>query len=303
MSATCKLILPVEVTSAMLTSSTILEDDAAEWSAGTTYALDDLVILASTHRIYRSLVGSNLANNPATDDGTNWLDSGATMRWRLFDTVVGAQSAADGGFSVVIQIDSDTLINSIAAFNVIASSIRIVVTDPIDGVVYDVTTELASTSEIDDWYDWFYKPLKLTTNFAVTDIPAYVGAAVTVYFIGTGIVSCGELVLGTVEEIGTTGAGARPGVRDYSVKEQDVFGNYDITARTNSKRANLEVLVAANQIDTVFTLVTELLATKVVLIGSDTYGCLIIYGFPAAFEPSIDFEDATLMSFEFEGLT
>jgi len=298
------MIIPIEVTTAMLTSSTILEDDAAEWDAVTSFAVDDLVILASTHRIYRAILGggANVNKNPATET-TYWLDSGATMKWRMFDEVVGAQSADVDGLAVSIQLDSDTLITSVAALNCIASSIRIVVTDPVDGVVYDETTALISDSGIVDWYAWFNTPLKLTADFAVTDIPAYVGALVEITFAGSGIVSCGELVLGTVEDMGGTEYGATVSIRDYSVKTQDDFGFFSITPRAYSKRGQFKLQVEAAEVDDLAALLAEYRSTPVVYVGTDDYASTIVYGFFKNFDIDIAYANLSYCSIEIEGLT
>ena len=50
--------------------------DATEWQSGTTYAEYDAVI-GSDGQTYRSLVSSNLGNDPTTDDGSNWARIGA----------------------------------------------------------------------------------------------------------------------------------------------------------------------------------------------------------------------------------
>lgn len=297
-----KMIIPVDVSSAMLTSSSIAEDDAAAWNSGTTYAVDDLVILASTHRIYRSLLGANTNQNPATAT-TYWLDSGATMRWRMFDGVVGAKSAAIGGIAVTIALNATTLINSIAVLNVVAASVRIVVTDAVEGVIYDQTTALISDSGIVDWAAWFTTPLKLTTDYTATDIPAYVGATVAVTFGGSGIVSCGELVLGTVEEMGGVQYGAKAGIRDYSVKTQDVFGNYEITPRTYSRRGSFQLQVDADLVDDVSALLIQHRSTPVVYVGAVDYANTIIFGFYKSFDIDIAYPSLSFCTLEIEGLT
>jgi hypothetical protein len=41
------------------------------WSSGTTYATGDVSF--ASNNVYRSVVNSNVGNNPATDDGTHWV--------------------------------------------------------------------------------------------------------------------------------------------------------------------------------------------------------------------------------------
>ena len=63
------------MTDAIFTSSNVTEADYGVYSAATTYALNAYVIVTTgVHKIYQSLVASNLGN--AVTDITKWLDSG-----------------------------------------------------------------------------------------------------------------------------------------------------------------------------------------------------------------------------------
>ena len=59
--------LPVLITTAKLTSSTVAEPFApSAYNSGTTYALGDIVSVAADFVIYESLAASNIANTPKT---------------------------------------------------------------------------------------------------------------------------------------------------------------------------------------------------------------------------------------------
>ena len=95
-----KLLRPVTITDAMLTSSTVPENDHPAWSAGTAYVTGNRVILASTHRRYEALAAST-GVNPATDP-TKWLDLGPTNRWAMFDARVGTASTRAASLQAVL---------------------------------------------------------------------------------------------------------------------------------------------------------------------------------------------------------
>jgi len=84
-----QIIKPITVTDSILTATNVPENDFPQWAAGTTYSIGNKVVSLTTHKIYESLINSNLGNNPTTDDGTKWLDLGATTRWKAFDTKIG----------------------------------------------------------------------------------------------------------------------------------------------------------------------------------------------------------------------
>ena len=77
------ILIPLAVTDAMLTSSTIAEPASGEvaWNPATTYAIGDKVILTSTHRVYQNLVAGVNAMSPDVNQGQTpaiWLDVGQT---------------------------------------------------------------------------------------------------------------------------------------------------------------------------------------------------------------------------------
>ena len=97
MSLNCLTVVkPIAVTPSMLISTDVPETDYAEWAAGTTYAIDDRVIVAAQHKIYQSAVAANVGKDPATDRAA-WLEVGATNRWKPYDKSVSSQ---------VVQVDA-----------------------------------------------------------------------------------------------------------------------------------------------------------------------------------------------------
>lgn len=108
-----RIIRPVTITAAMLTACNVPETvaDAAAYAAGTTYALEDVVSVASTYNLtfYKSLQGSNTGNTPASSPtwwreiGTGYLawSSGTTYvvgdrctyNHKLYECLIGHTSA------------------------------------------------------------------------------------------------------------------------------------------------------------------------------------------------------------------
>jgi len=75
-----KVIEPITITNTILSSSNVAENDYTAWSSGTSYSIGDKVmVVGTTHKNYESKTNSNLGNDPTTDDGTNWIDLGATI--------------------------------------------------------------------------------------------------------------------------------------------------------------------------------------------------------------------------------
>lgn len=298
-----KIIQPVTVTDSVLVSSNVAENDYAEWASGTTYADGDKVIVLSTHRIYESLVGSNLGNDPTTDDGTNWLDIGATNRWRAFDNTITDQ--VTNTTSITYEFDPQSLTNSIAFFNLVATDIDVTVTDPTDGVVYDVNISLVDNGAVEDWWGYFFEPIIRKTEIILFDLPNYINATVDVSInTGTGDdAKVGQIVFGAQKTLGLTTYGTTVGIQDYSTKDTDAFGNVIITERRFAQTVDYDVKLATSTVRDVQKTLANYRATPLVYSGTDdgTYGDLV-YGYYRSFGINIStpsFSDATI---EVEGL-
>lgn len=298
-----RIIRPVTVTDSVLDSSNIPEDDYSEWAVGTTYADGDKVIVLSTHRIYESLVGSNLGNDPVTDDGTNWLDIGATNRWRAFDDTITDQAQATT--TITYSFDPQSLVNSIALFNLDATEVEVTVTDPSEGVVYDETVSLSDNGAVDGWWGYFFQPIVRKSEIALFDLPNYASATldVTINTVTGDTAKVGQIVFGNQTSLGLTTYGTSIGIQDYSTKDTDAFGNVVITKRRFAQLVDYDVKVVTSSVRNVQKILSEYRSTPIVFSGTEdgSYGDLV-YGYYRSFGINIStpsYSDATI---EVEGL-
>lgn len=296
------LIRPQTVTDAMLTSSNVSATTAAAYNAGATYALGDRVQVDATdsHLIYESLQGSNTNHTPATSP-TWWALVGATNRWAMFDSTNSSQTSNADSIEVTIQ--ASARVDAVALINISAATARVVMTDPIDGVVYDRTMDLTSESGITDYYEWFFEPVIRKSDVAFTGLPPYLNASITITLTDTGnTVACGACVVGMAREIGRTRLGSGVGIQDYSVKTVDDFGNYTVTERLFSKRGSFDINVDPAMVDELQRLLASYRATPVVWIGDESYGSTILLGFYKDFSIVIAWPTMAQCSLEIEGL-
>lgn len=297
-----RLIRPQSVTDATLTSSSVTEADYPVWNAATAYILGDRVIRTTgVHKIFERIIAGTTAT-PPENDPTNWLDIGATNRWKMFDAVVGSQTTKSD--SIVVTITPWMVVNAVALLNVVAQTVRVKMTDTIDGVVYDSTVEMLDNSLVTDWWHYFFEPIVRRQDVVFLDLPSYGTASIEITITNTGdTAACGVAVLGVAQTIGDTMMGASVGIRDYSRKEQDAFGNFIIVPRTFSKRANFQLKVQRNKTDGLQKLLAELRTTPVVYIGSDSFESTIVYGYYRDFDIVISSIPLSDCNIEIEGLT
>lgn len=295
-----RIIKPVDVTPAILTSSNVPETDYAAWSAATAYAVGDKVTY--NHRNYEALAAHTGAN-PETDtsDPPKWLDLGANNRWRMFDDKVGSLTGQAG--SIAVELQPGTVINSVALFNLQGRDATVTLTDPVDGIVYQRTVSLVDAG-VTDWYEWFFAPIGRQTDFVLLDLPAYGTATLSVVIDNAaGTAACGHLVMGRQAEIGVALYGSGVGITDYSRKEADAFGNAIVVERSFSKRAEFDVMVETHQISWVQRLLAGIRAQPVVWIGAEGYESTVLFGYYRDFSISISGPSASDATITVEGLT
>ena len=294
-----KVITPITITDAMLTSSTAPETDYAAYSAGTTYALGAKVIRTSTHRIYESAQAGNTGHTPESSP-TWWIDTAPTNRWAMFDGVVGTITTLASPLTIVIAPGA---VNSLALLEISGASVDISMT--VDGeTVYSKTVDLEG-SVISDYYEYFFEPFDPLSSVVVTDIPIYAYGVITVTLSGSSV-GIGLLSAGIFTDLGETQYGASSGIDDYSLKTKDAFGNTTIVERGYSKQPSFTIAVQQANINKVYRKLASLRAVKCVWIGSDKLEYsepLIAFGIPKSFRLEVPHNIFSVFSLEIEGLT
>jgi hypothetical protein len=246
---------------------------------------------------------ASLNFNKPTTNPTYWLDTGATNRWKMFDQSV--QSQTSNATSIDVSINLNTRIDSVSLINIDCASVRIILTNSVDGVVYDKTYPTASSVGISDYYTWFFEPVLRTTDLVVTNLPPYASGVLRVILDAPGgTAKCGCVIAGLSLNIGTTEVGVKVGTQDYSIKTRDNFGNFVITQRAFAKRASFSITTESPMVDKLQNILAAYRAVPIVYVGSASYGATIIYGFYKSFDIDIGYIDGTSScTLDVEGLT
>lgn len=296
-----RVIKSIETTDAILTASNILENEHPLWVSGTTYSIDAKVIYK--HRIYNRVIAGSGALTPDLDL-TNWSDLGATNKYRMFDNIISSVSSRTGG--IEFTLTPNQVINGIALLNVNASTVRVVMNDPIEGVVYDRTKELRSSSNVIDYYSYFFAPLTNLGDLDTAiflDLPNKPTATITVYVSsGVGLVEVGEVVYGVQSIVGRTNYGTAIGITSYSRKDKDEFGKVTVVKRKNSKYADYDIDIDNTNLAFVQRLFQDIDSVPCVFIGNPEMEELIVYGFYSDFKATISFPTVSKCTLRVEGL-
>ncbi|WP_394658575.1 hypothetical protein [uncultured Novosphingobium sp.] len=272
--STLRLLQPVEIDSAQLIASNVLQDDAPAWSAQTTYPLGARVIRAPLHRIYESAAANNVGHDPASGSG-QWTDVGPMNRWAMFDRALGSVTSRAG--SVVVTLAAGE-IDAVALLDVKGTSVRVQAAD------YDRTMAPSAGG------------MALFLDLPLTD------EQVTVTLMGPGTVEVGTLLIGNAVGLGITEAAPSAGITDYSRKEVDDFGEVTVVQRAWAKRMAAKALIDTEAVDMVASRIAAVRARPALWIGGSDFDTLTIYGFFKEF--SIEVGQATSkLSLSIEGLS
>lgn len=286
----------------ILTSTNVVEADAALWTAGTyntgTQRMYD-------HRVYEVLASPSTTDQPdqgAAKSSPTWLDLGATMRWRPHDSVLGQQTTRSG--TIINTYTPGQVVNAMAAFNVSGTTMTVTVTDPIEGVVYNRVIPLQDNGLIIDGYSYCFSPISYINDLVRMDLGNYGTAVISITIdAGADTAKCGEIVLGRQQIIGRSKYGVGLGIDSYSTKTRDAFGNFKVTPRAYSKFAEFDVVIPNAAVDGIQNLLASLRDRPIVYVGSADRAATIVYGYFRRFRTIIENPSSSVCAIEVEGLT
>lgn len=296
------IIKPTNVDASTLTTSNVAETDYPAWTAGT-YVLGDRRIY--DHKIYE-VVASSTTDRPDTGAAAvpaTWLFISATNRYKMFDISVGSGTVNSG--SIDVTVTPSTVCNSVVLFDVDGASAQLIVRTAGGTIVYDQTISLADYSGITGYFNYYFLPILETgaTEVAFIDIPNYSGASFQLIIdAGIGDASCGEMIIGQKSVLAVTNFGTSVGIKDYSVKNIDDFGNITITTRAYSKRADYDVTVETSQVGQFNKFLASVRSTPAVYIGDPDRSETIVLGYYRDFSVVLSNPSISECSLSVEGL-
>ncbi|KQP43906.1 hypothetical protein [Pseudorhodoferax sp. Leaf274] len=299
---TLRIVRPQVITPAMLVSTNVPENEYVEWNGGASYPLGQRVIVTSAHKVYQSSVAGNVGQSPLTSP-LAWAEVGPTNRWKAFDQSNSTQTRAQNFLTYTIR--PGQAIHSVAALNLTeATAMRVRVTDPGLGLIYDKTVNLSGQLLNSTWWDWFLGPRTEPKQCIYGDIPSAPAATITVDIAGTQGLAVGVILMGQTRAFSEgIRKGARIGITDYSRKERTEFGDTVLVERPFARRANWSPVLKASEVDAFVDFMAEIRAQPCLWIGSDRYEAMTVYGIYKAFDVLIAYDDISTCDLELEGLT
>lgn len=295
-----RIVEPIAVTEAMLIASNVPETDAAAWNAGTAYTIGATVMRA--HAVYEAVTGST-GQDPLLDAAsTYWLRLGATNRWKAFDRLISDQVTKAG--DITYELQPNILADAVAFFGLEASSIRVKVTDPVEGVIYDLTRTIIDSTKIHDGWSYCFEPVTYDSQEIFTGVPIYTGVTLDITVTSAGTTRVGQIVIGRDQYLGETLVDTAIGLQDFSRKDRDDFGNAIIVERAYAQLTAFRFSFPSEDARRLRGILARVRATPAVYYaGDDTsqFGTTI-YGFFRDFSIPLT-TNVSFGSLEVEGLT
>lgn len=274
-----KILVPITLTDAMLSSSTIAEPAAGEtaWSAATSYTVGQRCILASTHRVYENLIAGVNATSPdqaLTGATPRWLDYGPTLRWAAFDGVVNTPSTATSTFTYVLL---PGFFNALVFYGMDGATLSVSIKDAPGGTVFYTYSGSLLEPPV-DYYDYYFGVIRGLSKLVLSDILLYANPEVTITVTGVGTVEAGMIAFGDLRPliseggIGGTQQGASAEPFTYSYINTDAFGRTSIVRRHSATNMRASVVLPKTDADAALATVQSVLDVPAAWIATDAEG-------------------------------
>lgn len=262
--------------------SNIEENDAPVWDSVTAYTVDQQVmVLGEYHRVYKS-TGSNTDKFPPGNP-TDWIDTGATNRWRMFDMNVGADKqsiSTESGGDIRVLTGIEERVNSVVILNLDAASIHIVMRDANGNVIYNYFLETLSLPDSPYWWGFYFGNRRRIRTIVRLDLPTSLLSTIEIIADGgDGAAKIGKLIIGNAILIGCARYGTSVGIVDFSRKELNDFGDFFVLERRYIDRCEYDIQLDTAQVDNVKEMLAEVRATPAVYIGSQNFKSTVVFGF------------------------
>lgn len=254
MSASARVMVPIEVTSSMLrTGTTIPEPDIANgevaWVSGANNAVG----------VKRSYGGSIWACNEAHSgravtpnlDTNYWYRDGPTNRMAPFDDYSNTKVVSTGVLTYVLQ---PGFLNGLAVYGMEGSNYSVVVRDGPGGVIVrewsgDLYSQAAGL------YELLFSVLTPTEQVSFDEIPLAPNAEVT---ITVGAAPGGRVAIGTIKigdwrqfigdrSYGGAQYGAEAVRKSRTLRTYNFDGTYKIQRRASSRDVSCSIVIAAGE--------------------------------------------------------
>lgn len=229
--------------------------------------------------IYYALTGSYNVT-PGTDN-TKWFLHSYLNRLRMFDSQLTTKTEVSG-MNLIVSFTSNE-IDTIGLFNVVGASVTVTVTN--GGGVVESSAQTVSTR-----------------NVVFENLPSNINAVYQVIITPlNGVASCGNMVAGMSNAIGTLMRDVELSLVSYSKTTIDDFGRPSFTVRGRAKKLECAMRVEKTDSNRVYELFNQNDAKLCMWVGPSGYPHLTVFGWYQRFELQLGAADTAKYNLEIQG--
>lgn len=276
-----RTVQPVNVNDSNLTATNVAEI-IFDWTLGT-YNIGDQRVYGES--VYEALgTTSDRPDIGAAKSTPTWIRLGYSNIWRMFRDGADSRSTAPGEINVTIQTVAPA--TAIALLGLSGSHAYIMLTDDVEGIVYQADASLADIGVL-DWWEYWFTDYDTVSSVYFPDIPAYGGAELNVLIEAateTANAECGRVVFGPEREIGVTVEGVQSRFEDFSTKTRDEFGNLTLVPRRTIRVVDYDFKVENTAVDFTQRAFSALAGTPAVFVGHPDLPETTVFGVYQSFQ-------------------
>ena len=193
------ILMPLTITDAMLTSSTLAEPAASEtaWVSAGTYVAGDKRIRTGTHRVYNCILGHAGRTALPEDDTTYWEDYDPTRKWAPFDSYVSTPASLASPLTYVML---PGFFDAISMYGLTGTGVTITHKATAGGTVLETRT-ISLYAESLGLYEYLFGPKNPKSKIVETGFALRPASEVTISVTGTGTVSLGMCNIGSYRSL------------------------------------------------------------------------------------------------------
>lgn len=292
-----------------LISSSVSSSSKDEYAAGTTYATDAEVKVSfesdGTTPLfpvveYKSLADANTGNYPP-DSPTQWTETGTSNIHAMFDGYINSATTDSTDIDVVVGSAKSDFVG---LFGLSGSAVTLTLSR--NGSTIKTEEISLKTLPSISYYVWLFEEYDYKDRI-FWEYPKYPDASLAVTITpAEGVAACGAMVLGSKIFLGETQYDASVGIQDYSAYETDILGRTYLNKRDYADRAEVELWLNNNAVDTVRRKLAEARGVLSLWDLNNTgsnYDSLRIYGFFESFDIIIPGPSISKCSLSIRGTT
>ena len=235
-----------------------------------------------------SVVSSNAATSPDPDNPDYMFSSGMTDSEFL-------TTQTENPNLIEVEIGFDNC-DRVALFNIDAYSVDLELTnDDTSEVVHTKSVDLEITGYAGEYKEWAIIPMHIYANATMK---------ISINKSG-GTAKCGQCGIGLSSRLGGTRYGAAPGFLDYSIKDEDEFGQTYLNQGAWAKRQDINVLFDLAALDAVFEDLVNIRGSLVYVDAnneSTEFESLMLFGFAEDWSIRVDNPAKAILTMSIQGV-